>query len=101
MLRLGALPAANIPKKSCGTCKTNERRKIIRAPVDGQNEKKKVFYEGFSDLMTRVAKLILNSWEVNQQKDKIAFKYFSKSLLILQHEVVVNESLNFTCAVFG
>lgn len=51
--------------------------------------------------MTRVAKLILNSLEVNQQKDAIVFKYFSKSLLILQHEVVVDESLSFTCAVFG
>ena len=51
--------------------------------------------------MTRVAKLILNSLEVNQQKDEIVFKYFSKSLLILQHEVVVDESLSFTCAVFG
>ena len=51
--------------------------------------------------MTRVAKLILNSWKVNQQKDKIVFKYFSKPLLIPQHEVVVDESLSFTCAVFG
>ena len=36
---------------------TNERREIISAPVDG-NEKKKVFYKSFSDLMTRVVKLI-------------------------------------------
>lgn len=42
MLSLGALPAVNISKKSCRTCKTNERRGIIRALVDGQNEKKKV-----------------------------------------------------------
>ena len=51
--------------------------------------------------MTRAAKLILNSWKVNQQKDKIVFKYFSKPLLIAQYEVVIDESLNFTCAVFG
>ena len=57
-LRLGgAFPAKNIPKKSSKMGNTNERREIIRAPVDG-NEKKKVFYKSFSDLMTRVAKLI-------------------------------------------
>ena len=51
--------------------------------------------------MTRVVRLILNSWEVNQQKDKIVSKYFSEPLLIPQHEVAVDESLSFSCAVFG
>ena len=37
MLTLCALPAVNISRKSCRTCKTNERREIIRALVDGQN----------------------------------------------------------------
>ena len=41
--------------------------------------------------MTRVAKLILNSWEVNNRKDKTVFKYFSKPLLIPQYEVKVDE----------
>ena len=46
---LGALPAVNTPKKSCETCKTYERKEIIRAPVDGQNEKKNYFTK---DLVT-------------------------------------------------
>lgn len=51
--------------------------------------------------MARVAKLILNLWEVNQHKDKIVLKYFWKPLLIPQYEVVLGESLSSTCAVFG
>lgn len=52
--------AVTMPNKACETCKTNERKETKRAPIDGQNEKKKKNLKSFNDLMTRVAKLILD-----------------------------------------
>lgn len=59
-LRLLALPVVTMPNKACETCKTNERKETKRAPIDGQNEKKKKNLKSFNELMTRVAKLILD-----------------------------------------
>ena len=72
-----------MPRRSIETTNIKERREIIWVIPTGSSESilhSKVFYHNFNDVKSRVPKLSLPSWEVNQQIDKIVFKRFTKPL---------------------
>eukprot|EP00794_Sanderia_malayensis_P002689 gene2689-3111_t len=104
-LKFGAVPKLNLPAKSCSKqSKAPERRHLnIVQNVETPQVHKISKYKSFKELETRVAKLKIHQkgWLINYCGNKISFKFFQKPYIIPQFEVIVDESLGFTSAVYG
>ena len=105
-LKLGALPTDNLPKKSVETTKPSERRQLSyheRNPTQTTNDQPKLVYRNLDDFIKKLSRTatIQNNWNVKSTSYKCSMKYFCKPYSIPKYEIVIDDSLGFTIAVFG
>ena len=99
-LRLGALPPQNLPKKSHeNNIKSPELRHLNTVHDRTQEVKSTVVYK--NEFLSRVSTLKLKLWILDKQESKVTFKYYSKPYLSPKFEVIIDDSLVITCALFG
>ncbi len=93
-----------MPVKSCEQPKTQERRHLnIVQDVETPQQPKLPAYRDYKEFEMRIQKLKLsqNGWLIKISPNKTCFKFFQKPFIVPLFEVIVNESLEFTCAVYG
>ena len=103
-IRLGALPSSNLPKKSHETRKTPERRHINivqEREATPTKELARTTYFNFVDFYSRIRELKLNDWKLEFNDSQVTFKKFTTPYITPNFEVIVDESLEFTCLIFG
>ena len=104
-MRLLALPTINLPERSHETPKPKERRQLPKARVvqeDSDNKRKNPCYKDFKTLENRISKLKLNDWTyAKKDETTISLKYFLQPFITPKYELLIDESLGFTCGVFG
>ena len=104
-LKLEAIPTQNLPIKSHDSIKPPERRhiNIVKDMVVESTENiKKPAYKDWTEFCNRVQKLKLHQWNIKFNDDSSAhFQHREKPYLVPKFEVIINDSLEFTCVVFG
>ena len=101
-MKLGAVPTVNLPKKSHELPVKKERRHICKIQDSNVPERKEEpVYRTFSELCSKISKLKLKGWTFDQHTDKILFQMITETYLLSPIELIVDESLGFSCAVFG
>ena len=101
-LRLGALPSQILPKKSHeNNIKSPQRRHLNIVQDRTQEVKSTVVYKSYNEFLSRVSTLKLKLWILDNQESKVSFKYYSKPYLSPKFEEISDDSLTFTCALFG
>ena len=101
---MGAVPSINLPRKSleCGQLKSQERRHLnIVQDKEVITDKRKSLYKNLDELYTRGSKLQLHSWTISKNDDTVSFQHFEKPYLAPKLQVVIDDSLAYTCATFG
>ena len=99
-IKLGALPILNLPQKSHSTFKSPERRHInIVKETEPLIPKK--WCKSFTELCSKTATLKLTNWEVKQCETSICFKQFEEPYMVPKYQIVVDDSLAFTCYIYG
>eukprot|EP00795_Rhopilema_esculentum_P010443 gene10443-19147_t len=103
-LIFGALPRINLPLKSFQQPTAAERRhlSIVKDSVASLQHRVPA-YKHFNEFAARVGKLKLqsNGWIIANSPNKLTFKFFERPYIIPQLEVIVDESLAYTCAAYG
>ena len=100
-LKLGALPTVNLPQRSCeSTLKSPERRHINIVQERSTDDKTVVVYKHFADFVKKVNKM-KHKWEIKVTDTTVTLKHFLKPYIVPEYEVIVDDSLAFTCVVFG
>ncbi|XP_047124807.1 uncharacterized protein LOC124807192 isoform X3 [Hydra vulgaris] len=102
-LKLGSVPTLNLPVKSHETF-TTERRKLEKVCINKPKTKKAVCYKHWEDFVSRATKLKnVYNWQVtiDDNKQIAQFKNFEIPFSLPKCEVIVNDSLEFTCLLFG
>eukprot|EP00794_Sanderia_malayensis_P002057 gene2057-2334_t len=103
-LDFGALPKLNLPVKSLEHAKITERRhlNILKDNIVHLQEEVKT-YKNFSEFAACVGKLKFsaNGWVITNSSSNISFKYFERPYIVPDLEVIVDESLGYTCASYG
>ena len=100
----GALSRLNLPVKSFQQPTAAERRhlSIVKDSVVSLQHRVPA-YKHFNEFVVRVWKLKLqsNGRIIANSPNKLTFKFFERPYIIPQLEVIVDESLAYTCAAYG
>ena len=101
VMKPGALPTLELPVKSHDTPKP-ERREIIRhipeePVVDDQPH---VIYKSYDEFCARLQKLKLGKWALSVS-DKCVLSQSSPVFRVPKFDIVINQSLDYVCYVFG
>ena len=99
-LKLNALPTLNLPVKSHESAPTTERREIIRH-VTETFEAPMPTYTNFQELCIRAEKLKLQPWTLTRNDSGLELSFPSKEFFVPRYQILINESLEVTCCVFG
>ena len=101
----GAIPKLSLPEKSHESRKFAERqhRNIVHEGSNLLSKEKVPLYKSFNEFANRVRKLKLKTsgWHVEELPNKVTFKLIEKPYLVPKFEVVVDETLSYTCAAYG
>ena len=62
---------------------------------------RKNLYNNLDELSARGSKLQLHLWTMHKIENIVSFKHFEKPYLAPKIEIVIDDSLAFTCAIFG
>ena len=101
-MKLGALPTVNLPQRSCeSTLRSPERRHINIVQERSSDHKPVIIYKHFVDFVKKVQKMKLHEWEIKFTDTKVTLKHFLKHYIVPKYEVIIDDSLAFTCVVFG
>lgn len=102
-LRLGAIPSENLPKKSHETRKKPERTVFKRIVNENQENTNKLkdCYRNFEDFQMKIESLKLDGWVYTVVDGSVHFKRNDPLYIIPKYEVIVDETLRFTCVCFG
>ena len=60
-----------------------------------------IVYKHFTDFVKKVQKMKLHKWEVKFDDTKVTLKHFIEPYIIPKYEPIIDDSLAFTCVVFG
>lgn len=102
VIRLGAVPTVNLPKKSFEKDMVTPRRTLNI--VKDQNivvKPSKDCYKDFIDFQRKIKKLKLKGWEYVIEEDHVHFKYFDTKYVLPVYEIIVGANLDFTCIYLG
>ena len=103
MLKLGAIPSQNFPKKSCESKPPVPRRPIVRNTPPVPASTTKSTYNTIEQLKKKTSNLKLTGWAQIHYENSIHFQYQSNSNkhIIPKYDIVINDSLEFDCLCFG
>ena len=104
VIRLGAVPTINLPRKSHDTennVSTPRRQlpsivKDIEPPVIIKDS-----YKNFAEFRNKVKSLKLNGWVYVATDTNVHFKYFDIKFVRPVYEIIVKADLQFTCIYLG
>ena len=100
-MKLGVLPTTNLPIKSHETLKSPERSHLNIVKDIPKKENKKPVYKTFIEFCNRTQKLKLNDWTIDVTDTTVSFKWFTSPYTIPNIHVIVDNSLQFNCAIYG
>ena len=93
----GAIPTLNLPEKSIPSTSTNApRRELVRHEL-----KLKPHYTSLEDLNKKVERLKLTGWSKIVNEDNITLKFWNEVYALPKLSVTIEDSLNFTVAVYN
>ncbi len=99
------MPKLNLPEKSHEPKEVVERkhRNIVKDDQQLKFDQKSPLYKSFEEFVNRVRKLKLSSsgWCTEEFPNKVTFKLFEEQFVLPKFEIQVNQSLTYTCAVYG
>lgn len=98
-MRLEVVPTKNLPEKSHESYKHPERRHLDI--VKNIPQVVKPAYKSFKELCNRTKMLKLNNWKVDATEISLCLKFFTSPYLVPKYQVIIDENLQFTCAIFG
>ena len=100
----GAIPKLNLPEKSYESRKFMERqhRDIVCSDIK-LSEEKIPLYKSFTEFANRIRKLKLHTsgWHFEELPNKVTIKLLRKSYIVPHFEIIVDETLSYTCAAYG
>ena len=98
------MPTVNLPEKSHDTIKIERKPLSERKPITENLPNVKPCYKHWNEFLSRAKKLKLQtrwSLHVDSCKAQAHFKCFVSPFTVPKYEIIVNETLEFTCFVFG
>eukprot|EP00112_Aurelia_sp_Birch-Aquarium-sp1_P019875 Seg500.5 transcript_id=Seg500.5/GoldUCD/mRNA.D3Y31 product="DNA transposase THAP9" pseudo=true protein_id=Seg500.5/GoldUCD/D3Y31 len=104
-VRFGSLPTQNLPKRSFEKKpepRSSSSSQIEKRKSQEQSEKKpKRVYKDFDFFSKSVSKLKLNVWDRKLHENRYIFEKKEMGFIACKIKVIVDESLDFSVAVFG
>ena len=104
-VRFGSLPTQNLPRRSFekkAESRSSSSSQIEKRKIQEQSEKKpKRVYKDFVFFSKSVSKLKLNGWDRKLQENRYTFEKKETGFIASKIKVIVDESLEFSVAVFG
>ena len=99
-LKKGVIPIKPLPQKSRPTIETTPRppRKESNTVVQ---PKKKQCYQSFAELRKRTVALKLKEWVLEEKADRITLRRWIESCLTPKFEIVIDNCLGFSIAMFS
>ena len=94
------MPVLKLPQKSHSTSKSPARRHIYIFK-DRETPSSKKWCKNFTELRKKTFSLKLTNWVISQCETNISFKLFEEPFIVPKYEIVVDDSLGFTCFIYG
>ena len=105
VLRLQALPTQNLPQKSHEVAAKPERRhlQIVKEiPQPNSNTKRtKNVYISLRDMENKISKQKMSGFQLQSTERKIILRKMMSPYTIPYFEIIIDESLEFTCYILG
>ena len=104
-VRFGSLPTQNLPRRSFekkAESRSSSSSQIEKRKIQEQSQKKpKRVYKDFDFFSKSVSKLKLNGWDRKLHENRYTFEKKETGFIASKIKVIVDESLDFSVAVFG
>ena len=101
---IDVLPKLNLPMKSCEQARAPERRHLnIVQHVETSQQRKLPTYKNINELKSRIEnlKIFQKGWIISNGPNMLRLTFSQKPYITPQFEIIVDESLGFSCAVYG